>query len=93
MVVLTVTLDTGRSASVVRSERVPWLPFGPDGDLAWQIDQYTQETIGSVLAEEGWEPFGEDRSDSTRSEDKLAHSAVYTVRNLSTPIVTWNDLK
>ena len=93
MVSVAVTLDTGHSATVVRNEMLPWLEFGPDGDVSWQIDQYTQETIGVQLALEGWEPFAQDTSQVRISDDGLAHSAVYTVRNLSTPVIGWNDLK
>lgn len=89
---LMVTLDTGHAARVVRDVLLPWLEFGPPGDVVWQIDQYTQETIGTVLALEGWEPFAEDSSAPSRSEDGLSHSAVYTVRNLSSTVVTWDDL-
>lgn len=89
---LMVTLDTGHAASVVREEVLPWLEFGPPGEIEWQVDQYTQETIGTVLALEGWEPFAEDQTASPRSDDGLAHSAVYTVRNLSSAAATWDDL-
>lgn len=93
MVSVAVTLDTGHSATVVRNETVPWLTFGPEADVSWQVDQYTQETIGVQLALEGWEPFAEDRSQQRLSDDGLAHSALYTVRNLSSPVLGWNDLK
>lgn len=93
MVALAVVLDSGNTASVVRDEQVPWLEYGPEHDIAWQIDQYTQETIGTMLALDGWEAFAEDQGGLGVSDDGLAHSAVYTVRNLSTPVVTWDDLK
>ena len=62
MVALTVVLDTGHSASVVLDEQRRWHPYGPTGDIAWQIDQYTQETIGTMLAIDGWEAFSEDQT-------------------------------
>ena len=51
-----VTLDTRTSLRVVRNEHVPDLMFR-DGraDADWTVDQLTQETIGTTLAEEGWE--------------------------------------
>lgn len=83
---LAVMLDAGSKVTVVRDETVPWLPFGPCGDVAWQIDQLTQETIGTTLAEEGWEPFSEDASVHGQTEDGLSHSVVYVVRNLSSTL-------
>jgi len=80
---LAVMLDAGSTVTVLRDETVPWLPFGPDGDVAWQIDQLTQETIGTTLAEDGWEPFSEDDAARGATDDGLSHSAVYVVRNLS----------
>jgi hypothetical protein len=80
---LVVVVDTGNHSDVVRDERVAWLDFGPPGDVAWQIDQYTQETIGSVLAAIGWEPVSEDTRTRTGLSDGLAHSATYVVRKMS----------
>ncbi len=78
---LVVSLDLGARAQIVREESVPWLPFGPESDVAWQIDQYTQETIGSVLAEDGWEPISGD-SRIARIDDGLYHSESYIVRQM-----------
>jgi hypothetical protein len=83
MVSLVVMLDSSSSVTVVRDEAVPWLAFGPDGDVVWQIDQLTQETIGTTLAEEGWEPFSEDESARGETGDGLSHSSVYVLRNMS----------
>ena len=83
MVSLAVMLDSGSSVSVVRDETVPWLEFGPVGDVVWQIDQLTQETIGTTLAEDGWEPFSEDETGRGETGDGLSHSAVYVLRNMS----------
>ncbi|MEZ4532211.1 MAG: hypothetical protein R2835_01550 [Thermomicrobiales bacterium] len=51
-----VTLDTRTSLRVVRNEHIPALML-LDGkeDADWTVDQLTQETIGTTLAEEGWE--------------------------------------
>lgn len=78
---LRVTLDNGRNVTTVREERVPLLGAGAlADDLNWQADQYTQETIGNELAEEGWEAIAE-----TPAVERLAGmglSSTYTVRNL-----------
>lgn len=59
-----VTLDTRTSLRVVRSEHVPALLFH-DGreDADWTVDQLTQETIGTALAEEGWEAVAQQPRD------------------------------
>ena len=53
---LLVTLDDRARVRSVRDERLSSL-LRHDGepDLLWTADQLTQETIGTVLAEEGWE--------------------------------------
>ena len=78
---LTVTLDTGRSVTSVRSERVPALGVGElAADLNWQADQYTQETIGNELAEQGWEAIAE--QPASERVPGIGVSSTYTVRNL-----------
>jgi hypothetical protein len=74
---LHVTLETGANLVTVREERVPRL--SAEASFQWQADQYTQETIGTVLALEGWEvigggelPFDEDST--------MFRSARYAVR-------------
>ena len=91
LVSLAVMLDAGSSVRVVRDESVPWLPFGPDSDTAWQVDQLTQETIGTVLADEGWEAISEEPGQHGDSTDGLVHSAVYVVRNLSSTFGSGGD--
>jgi hypothetical protein len=51
-----VTLDTRTRVATVRNEAVPRLMMR-DGmaDADWTVDQLTQETIGTTLAEQGWE--------------------------------------
>jgi hypothetical protein len=85
-------LDSGSSVVVMRDEAVPWLAFGPAGDVVWQIDQLTQETIGTTLAEDGWEPFSEDESARGETDDGLSHSAVYVVRNMSSSFGYGGDI-
>ena len=77
---LVVTLDDGRRVEMVRSETVDWLEFGPAGDIGWQIDQYTQETLGSTLAGEGWEVVSQDESANVSGEDGITHSSVFVAR-------------
>ena len=83
LVHLTVTLETGKGIEMVRDEDVAVLRVGDDpATLAWQADQYTQETIGVHLAELGWEAIGV--SDAPTVEANApARSATYGVRNLS----------
>ena len=80
-IVLMVALDSGSRSEIVRDESVAWLDFGPPDDIEWQIDQYTQETIGSVLAEDGWEAISEDTR-IARIDDGLYHSVSYVVRQM-----------
>jgi hypothetical protein len=79
---LTVYLETGQRFEVVRDEvLVPLKPIESAADLVWHADQWTQETIGTDLAEAGWEAIG--GGDVPEPEDNaLARSATYAVRNL-----------
>ena len=81
-ITLVVALDFGNRSQVVRQESVPWLEFGPEGDVAWQVDQYTQETIGTILADDFWEPISED-SRVAPVDDGLYHSRSYVLRQMS----------
>lgn len=58
--VLRVVMDDGRAVSVVREGDVLPLPVpvGEPDPIAWQCDQYLQETIANELAEDGWEIVG-----------------------------------
>lgn len=53
---IVVTLDVKTSIQTIRDEPVPNL-LVRDGkpDANWTVDQLTQETIGTTLAEMGWE--------------------------------------
>jgi hypothetical protein len=80
---LTVYLESGRSIDVVRDE---WLEpvrdiEGPD-DLTWHADQWTQETIGVDLAEQGWEVVGGGEVEQA-APGEVPKSATYAVRNLA----------
>jgi len=74
-----VTGDDRTVVTTIRDEIVPVLGGDDSADLDWHVDQYTQETIGVTLAEDGWEVF----SVSERSGhlgDGPGSSAVYLVR-------------
>lgn len=51
-----VTLDSKSAIQTVRDEIVPrLLTHNGEADAEWTVDQLTQETIGTTLAEAGWE--------------------------------------
>lgn len=80
---LTVTLESGGRLETVRDEAVPPLvPGNTPRDLAWQADQYTQETIGAYLANDGWEAIGSGDPPGDQPAG-TGQSPVYAVRNLS----------
>lgn len=56
---LNVTIETGSSVTVVRSEVItPGVIPGRWAEPDWIASQWTQETIGNELAADGWEPIG-----------------------------------
>lgn len=75
---LTVTLESGGAVSSARNALVPVLD--PSRDLDWHADQYTQETIGNELAEQGWEAFAQ--GDTPLPQPGIGQSSSYSVRNL-----------
>jgi hypothetical protein len=79
---LHVTLEQRSVTTVVRRERVARLSrSGSEDDLTWEADQYTQETLGTILALEGWEVVGEGQSsDEPTFGATVARSATYLVR-------------
>jgi hypothetical protein len=83
--VLTVTLETEHAVNVVRSQVLdPVRPARTQADLAWHADQWTQETIGVDLAEQGWEVLGVSETDLDLSIGP-PRSATYSVRRLFKP--------
>jgi len=80
---LTVSLESGSRIATVREEEVAVLrPLAGPEDLIWHADQYTQETLGTDLAEQGWEVIG--AGDLPAPEPgALPRSASYVVRNLN----------
>jgi hypothetical protein len=84
---LVVWLDTGRTIETVREENlVPLRAIESFADLVWHADQWTQETIGTTLAERGWEAVGAGELPDPESVDELGvlpRSAPYMVRNLA----------
>ena len=75
-----VSLETGNRIRLVRDECVLLPPTG-EQSLAWWAHQFTQETIGTVLAEDGWEAFAMSESDANRAsaDDALV---TYVVRRV-----------
>jgi hypothetical protein len=84
---LVVWLDTGTRIETVREEILfPLRAVDAFADLVWHADQWTQETIGTTLAERGWEAIGAGDLPATDDLDEpgaLPRSAPYAVRNLS----------
>lgn len=79
---LKVVLETSSGLRTLRDETVPMLDGGNrDASLCWQADQYTQETIGVDLAQEGWEVIGAGEIPE-RAPGEVARSASYAVRQL-----------
>jgi hypothetical protein len=84
---LVVWLDIGTRIETVREEiLVPLRGVDDFADLVWHADQWTQETIGTTLAERGWEAIGAGDLPTADDPDEpgaLPRSAPYAVRNLS----------
>jgi hypothetical protein len=84
---LVVWLDTGSRLETVREEVLaPLRRIDAFTDLVWHADQWTQETIGTILAERGWEAIGAGAlptGDDAEDPGALPRSASYAVRNLS----------
>jgi hypothetical protein len=84
---LVVWLDTGTRIETVREEILAPLRSVDDfADLVWHADQWTQETIGTTLAERGLEAIGACDLPAADDQDEpgaLPRSAPYAVRNLS----------
>lgn len=75
-----VTSDDRSVVRTIRDEVVKALPGDQVANLTWQVDQYTQETIGVTLAAEGWEVFSITALDPTMEDDGPGCSPVYLVR-------------
>jgi hypothetical protein len=84
---LVVWLDTGRAIETVREETLsPLRAIESFADLVWHADQWTQETIGTTLAERGWEAVGAGSLPDLEGAEEpgaLPRSAPYMVRNLA----------
>ena len=84
MLRLVVWLETGHRIETVREEVLaPLRGVDAFADLAWHADQWTQETIGTTLAERGWEAIGSGELPTDDASGALPRSASYAVRNLS----------
>jgi hypothetical protein len=75
---LVVCLETVRDEVLA-----PLRPLSTFADLVWHADQWTQETIGITLAEQGWEAIGAGDLPDDEAGEQLARSAPYAVRNLT----------
>jgi len=84
---LTVWLETGSRIDTIREETLaPLREAATFADLVWHADQWTQETIGAILAEQGWEAIGAGELieiEDPEDPHALPRSAPYAVRNLS----------
>lgn len=81
---LVVWLETGPRVETVRDEVLaPLRSVATFADLVWHADQWTQETIGITLAEQGWEAIGAGDLPGEAGDEQLARSAPYAVRNLT----------
>ena len=76
---IVVTGDDRRRVETIRDETVPALTGPHVDDLDWQVDQYTQESIGVTLAAAGWEVFSTSERDEL-DNGALTSSPVYLVR-------------
>lgn len=80
LVRVTVYLETDMGIDIVRELEVAAEPR-PTGwpDLWWEADQWTQDTIASVLAPRGWELLGA-TDHPTRASDEVPRSPRYALR-------------
>lgn len=89
---VTVYLETDMGIDIVREVEVEPEPR-PDGtiDLYWEADQWTQETIVSILQPRGWELLGATDPPS-RTADEIPRSPRYALRTpFWVPPPGWND--
>lgn len=76
---LEVSIDDRKSVVPVRDERIPrLLEKNGTPDAWWTVDQFTQETIGTTLAEQGWEAVSE--AEQAADAEFGLPTAVYVVR-------------
>lgn len=77
-----VALETNARTRVVREECVALPPSDRDmHDLPWWADQFTQETIGTLLAADGWEAIALAEGDTSRATTGTA-VITYVVRRM-----------
>ncbi|MBX3069858.1 MAG: hypothetical protein KF883_05105 [Thermomicrobiales bacterium] len=78
-----VTLESGSSLRVVRDECVS-LPDAMTAlhDLRWWADQFTQETIGTTLAEAGWEAIAAAEEPDQQRATSGSATVTYVVRRI-----------
>lgn len=92
LVRVTVYLETDMGIDIVREvEVVPEPRAGGEPDLWWEADQWTQETIATVLAPRGWELLGA-TDPPAREPDEVPRSPRYALRTaLWVPPPGWGE--
>lgn len=89
---VTVYLETDMGIDIVRELEVSPEPRS-DGSLDpwWEADQWTQETIATILAPRGWELLGA-TDPPTRDASEIPRSPRYAMRtSLWVPPPGWSD--
>ena len=82
LVRVTVYLETEMGIDIVREiEAEPEVRADGAPDLWWEADQWTQETIATILIPRGWELLGA-TDPPTRSPDEVPRSPRYALRTL-----------
>jgi hypothetical protein len=92
LVRVTVYLETDMGIDIVREVEVTPEPR-PDGepDLWWEADQWTQETIATLLVPRGWELLGATDPPS-RDAGEVPRSPRYALRTaLWVPPPGWDE--
>jgi hypothetical protein len=89
---VTVYLETDMGIDIVREVEVDLDVAGDvSPDLYWEADQWTQETIATILIPRGWELLGA-TDPPTHAPDEIPRSPRYALRTpFWVPPPGWND--
>jgi hypothetical protein len=91
LVRVTVYIETDMGIDVVREIEVEAESSGGEPDLYWEADQWTQDTIATVLIPRGWELLGATDPPS-RDPGEVPRSPRYAMRTtMWVPPPGWND--
>jgi hypothetical protein len=91
LVRVTVYLETDMGIDIVREIEVEPEPRDGVVDLYWEADQWTQETIATILIPRGWELLGA-TDPPARHPDEVPRSPRYALRTaLWVPPPGWDD--